>query len=140
MLTPFIDANVVPDALAVPIALKNSGRFEARLIAAFDPRLAAYPSAYGHDFAHSPPVKRLVKDAITLRKPPIVRRYSFRLQWRRPAKRPYFLSDAYLGKVIDLGFPFMSRLFDVGRIYENGQYNRLCTLEYLCQRFGLGVP
>ena len=137
--TPFIDPTIVADALPIPIARKNTGRFEAALIQAIDPRLAAYPSAYGHDFAHPPPAARVLAERATLLRPCWLRRYSFRLKWRRPARRPLVLSDAYVGMAIDLSFPVMSHFFDPGRIYENGQYNRLCTLELLSKTFGLRV-
>jgi asparagine synthase (glutamine-hydrolysing) len=136
-LTPFIDANVVPAALAVPLALKNAGRFEAALIRAVDPKLAAYASAYGHDFAHPPPLKARAAERIGLARPPWLRRHTFRLRHRRPEPRPWFLSDAYVGRVIDLSFPCVAKLFDTARIVEAGQYNRLCTLELLCETHGL---
>lgn len=136
-LTPFIDANVVPAALAVPLALKNAGRFEAALIRAVDPKLAAYASAYGHDFAHRPPLKARAAERIGLARPPWLRRHTFRLRHRRPEPRPWFLSDAYVGRVIDLSFPCVAKLFDTARIVEAGQYNRLCTLELLCETHGL---
>ncbi|MFO1188346.1 MAG: hypothetical protein U1E97_01830 [Alphaproteobacteria bacterium] len=138
-LTPFIDPNIVPGALSIPIALKNAGRFEAALIQAVDPRLAAYPSAYGHDFAHPPPFRRLLAERVTMLRPCWVRRHTFRLKWRQPAQRPLMLSDAILGQAIDPAFPVMSAFFDPARIYENGQYNRLCTLELLSKTFGLRV-
>jgi hypothetical protein len=138
-LTPFIDATIVPDALSIPMALKNAGRFEAALIHAVDPRLAAYPSAYGHDFAHPPPLGRVARERMTMLRPCWLRRHTFRLKWRKPAARPLVLSDAYVGKAIDLSFPVMSRFFDPARIHENGQYNRLCTLELLSETFGLRV-
>ena len=48
-LMPFLDHQVVAEAMTLPIGLKNAGRFEAMLLEAIDPVLARYPSAYGHD-------------------------------------------------------------------------------------------
>jgi asparagine synthase (glutamine-hydrolysing) len=50
-LTPFITQSLIERALRLPLRQKNTGRFEARLIREINPRLAAYPSAYGHSFA-----------------------------------------------------------------------------------------
>lgn len=134
-LTPFIDENIVPDALRLPLKLKNSGRFEARLIRAINPRLAAYQTVYGHGLASEPPLKRLFKDFKTLARPPLLRRFTYRMKHRRPVARPYWLSDDYVGRVIDLEFPYARRLFEVARVCDNEQYNRICTLELLFERY-----
>ena len=44
-LMPFLDHQVVAEAMRLPIRLKNAGRFEAQLLAAIDPSLA--PPALG---------------------------------------------------------------------------------------------
>jgi asparagine synthase (glutamine-hydrolysing) len=139
-LTPFIDENIVPDALNLPLRVKNSGRFEARLIRAINPRLAAYDTVYGHGLASEPPLKRLIKDFKTYARPPILRRFTYRLKHRRPAPRPYWLSDDYVGRVIDLEFPYARRLFEVARVCDNEQYNRICSLEVLFQRLEPAFP
>ena len=56
-LMPFLDQHVVAEAMKLPLALKNAGRFEAMLLNAIDPALARLPSAYGHDFAGPPDFK-----------------------------------------------------------------------------------
>ena len=81
-LTPFVERRTVASAVDVPIAFKNHGRFEAALINAFSPSLARYPSAYGHDFAGDVPLKRRIKDQLTLLRPPLLRRYAFRIKAR----------------------------------------------------------
>ena len=126
---------VVPDTLRVPLRIKNFGRFEARLIRAINPRLAAYQTVYGHGLATEPPLKRILKDLKTYARPPIVRRFTYRLKHCRPVARPYWLSDDYVGRVLDLEFPYARRLFDVARVCDNEQYNRICTLELLFERY-----
>ena len=139
-LTPFIDENVVPDTLSLPLRVKNFGRFEGRLIREINPRLAAYDTVYGHGLADDPPLKRILKDLKTYARPPLLRRFTYRLKNRRPAPRPYWLGDDYLGRVIDLEFPYARRLFEVARVCDNEQYNRICTLEYLFQRYQPAYP
>jgi asparagine synthase (glutamine-hydrolysing) len=134
-LTPFIDENVVPDALGLPLRIKNFGRFEARLIRAINPRLAAYQTVYGHGFAGEPPLRRILKDLRTYARPPVLRRFTYRWKHRRPGVRPYWLGDDYVGRVLDLDFPYARRLFQVTRVCDNEQYNRICTLELLFERY-----
>ncbi|MCB2100931.1 MAG: hypothetical protein KDE22_08690 [Rhodobacterales bacterium] len=133
-LTPFIDAAVVPAANDVPIGLKNHGRFEAAMIHAVDPALAAYASDYGHDFSGPPPLKRVVKDWTTLARPPILRRYSYRLRRRTRAGWPYLLGPGYVAAVVDPAFPRLSRYFRVDRVNDPAHFARICTLEYLLDR------
>lgn len=132
-LTPFIDANVVPAALALPLQYKNSGRFEARMIEAVSPALAAYPSDYGHSFVGTPPLKRRLKDRTIYMRPPRLRRLTFRLKHRNPPERPYWLSEAYLKRVIDPDAPYMREFFNIDRVNSLDHLNRIYTLELLFQ-------
>lgn len=137
-LTPFAEHGIVKDTVAIPIKYKNFGAFEARLIEETDSRLAGYPSAYGHDFARRPPVKRVLKEMATLIRPTYLRRYSYRLQMRmKHLARPYFLKPPYLHRVIDPSFPVMSRFFDMDGVRDLEHYRRICTLEYLARRLSL---
>lgn len=139
-LTPFIEAHVVAEALQVPIAMKNYGRFEAALIRATDPALARYPSAYGDDFMSPISLRRKLKDQMTMLRPPLLRRYSFRLRSRlRPAPRPPLLSRPHLDRVVDPALPIVSRYFRSADVRDNGQFARLCTLEYLFMRYAVAT-
>ena len=132
-LTPFIDANIIPAALALPLRYKNSGRFEASMIEAVSPALAAYPSDYGHSFIGTPPLKRLLKDQMVYMRPPRLRRLTFRLKHRKPPERPYWLSEPYLRRVIDPDAPYMRQFFNIDRINSLDHLNRIYTLELLFQ-------
>jgi len=52
---------------------------------------------------------------------------------------PYFLKQQYIGGTIDQDFPYMSRFFHVREFKDAEQYNRLCTLEYLFQRYNISL-
>jgi asparagine synthase (glutamine-hydrolysing) len=135
-LTPFIDYEVVKCASTIPMAEKNFGRFEARLIRAVSPTLAAYTSAYGHDFASSPSLRRIAGDLATLMRPPGLRRYSYRIQHRRRQRQfPYFLTAEYQEQVLVPGYPYLSRYVEVDAMRDGAQVNRVYTLEYLFARF-----
>lgn len=132
-LTPFIERATVASAIDVPIAFKNHGRFEAALINAFSPSLARYPSAYGHDFAGDVPLKRRFKDQLTLMRPPLLRRYAFRIKARmQPAALDH--GNRSWQAVIDPSFPQMREFFRIGQVRDRGQFLRICTLEYLFSR------
>ena len=75
--TPFINANVAADALAVPLKHKNSGLFEAQLIRANRPSLTVCPSDCGNSSAAEPPLKRRLSDLAVLMRPPQLRRLTF---------------------------------------------------------------
>lgn len=132
-LTPFIDANVVPDALAVPLRYKNSGRFEARLIARTDPALATYLSDYGHSFADAPPLCRRLRDRLTYARPPRLRRLAFRIKNRHAPDPPYWLTKPYYARIVDPDLPFMRQFFRIGQVNSLEQLNRILTLEVLFQ-------
>ena len=139
-LTPFIDANVVPSALVVPLRFKNAGRLEARMIRSVDPALAAYASDYGHSFAADPPLGYRLKDRVNRLRPPWLRRYSYRLKRRDRTDWPYYLAADYLTQVIDTDFPYMRRFFAVDCIADPEQFNRLASLEYLLQHSAAELP
>jgi asparagine synthase (glutamine-hydrolysing) len=135
-LTPFIEHAIVVGAAPVPIRFKNHGRFEAALIEALSPSLARYPSCYGHDFAGEVPLKRRFKDQLTLRRPPFLRRYAFRLKARLLPTTGGQDASRYRD-VFDPSLPALSRYFRVEKVDDAGQFARLCTLEYLFKRYGI---
>ena len=67
---PFFDREIVEEALTLPMALKNLGRFEAALLTRLDPSLASRPSAYGHAF-DQPPSREHVMSEMSTRSRPI---------------------------------------------------------------------
>lgn len=140
-LTPFIDYKVVRDAMGIPLAYKNSGLFEGRLLRRLNPGLAAYPSVYGHGFDTDPPLKRRLKDLATLWRPILLRRYSYRLQARSMSRqRPYVLQPSYMSSVLPEGFFYMKRFFDMDAMTDVGQLARAATLEYLFQSLDVDPP
>ena len=139
-LTPFIDANIVPDANAAPIKFKNFGKLEAAMIRMISPTLAAYDSDYGHNFDGDPPLRRKCKDLSTILRPPELRKYTYRLHRRTRDNWPYYLGRDYIDAILPDGFPYMNQFFDVDRIGDAEQFSRICTLEYLFHRFGPDVP
>lgn len=133
-LTPFIDANIVPDAVATPLKFKNYGRLEGAMIRMVSPALAAYESAYGHNFLDPPPQARKLKDLSTFLRPPALRRFTYRLHRRSRDSWTYYLKPDYIAEILRDDFSYMRRFVDVENIADGEQFARICTLEYLFQR------
>ncbi|CCG40566.1 asparagine synthetase B family protein [Magnetospirillum molischianum] len=138
-LYPYLEPSVFDGTWDIPLDLKNFGRLEGRMIQRLSPSLASHTSNYGFDFTGPVPWRYRVKMTLNSCRPPWMRRLSYRHQWRRMGPMPYFLGPDYLSMVIDTSFPFMRQLFRVDRVHDAEAFNRLCTVEYLCQRYGAAL-
>ena len=142
-LMPFLSRTVVEEALRIPMPLKRAGRFEAMLLNHIDPSLARHMSAYGHSFAEPPSARHEREEWRTVIRPPWIRQKSYGVRrWMKRTSDEHggLLSPIFLGRVIDLHFPAMSRFFRIDRVAEDaGLYRRVATLEYLAQHLGSRV-
>lgn len=138
-LMPFLDRDVVAEAMTIPLALKNAGRFEARLLESIDPRLARLPSAYGHDFATPPSLRHRLGEWSTRARPVRLRQRSYEIRRRlgpMADEHGGLLGPDYLGRVVDLDYPIMRRFFRIEHIRDSGLLRRIANLEYLAKRLG----
>ena len=138
-LMPFLDHQVVAGAMALPMRLKQAGRFEAQLLAAIDPELARQPSAYGHDFAGPPSRAHRMSEWSSRIRPAWVRRESYGIRRRlRPMSDEHggLLGPAYMNRVLDPAFPAMRRFFRMDQITDSGLWRRIACLEYLAHHLG----
>jgi len=134
---PFCEYAITREAANIPVRWRTHGVFQSKLLTRINPRLAAYPSAYGHSFAEPVSFAHRFSDAISLYRPPWLRRYSYRMKrrLRAPADpRVGLMVPAFLDKVFDTSFPVMRRLFDMRRLSDPGLFKAIATLEYLAQR------
>ncbi len=131
-LIPFIDVNVVPDALRLPLRYKNSRMFEARMIREISPSRAKHLSDYGHSFDVDPPLARRLRHRMVFLRPPR-RRLSFRIKNRSLPGLPYWLTRDYTGRVIDPEMPVMRRFLGMDRVNNADHLNGIYSLEYLFQ-------
>ncbi len=135
-LTPFAEPSLIGPAADIPLVFKDFGRFEAALIQAIDPRLAAYPSAYGHRLDRPQPLVSRLRDWLAMRRPPRVRALSFRLQHRSPETLPYGLERPHIDAVLPHGLQQVSELWKIDRLFAADQFARAATLEYFLSRSG----
>lgn len=136
---PFLDQRVVAEAMTLPMPLKRAGVFEAALLTAIDPMLAARPSAYGHHFAEPPSRKHRFDEWATRVRPIWLRKNSYAIQRRlRPMGDEHggLHADEYMGRVIDLDYPMMRRWFDVDNVTDSGLKRRIALLEYFAAHLG----
>ncbi|HYI64036.1 MAG TPA: hypothetical protein VEW71_04040 [Allosphingosinicella sp.] len=138
-LMPFLDHQVVAQAMWLPLGLKNAGRFEAMLLNAIDPALARMPSAYGHDFTGDPGRRHRLSEWATRMRPVALRQRSYAIRRRLgPVADEHggLLSRDYMGRVVDLEYPAMRRYFRTEFIADSGMMRRIANLEYLAARLG----
>lgn len=138
-LMPFLDHRIVAEAAGLPMRSKQAGRFEAALLTSIDPVLAAYPSAYGHDFAAGPDARRRLGEWGSRVRPLWLRERSYAIRRRLgPLDDEHggLLDTAYRAGVVDPGFPVMRRFFAVDRIRDAGLRRRIAALEYLARHLG----
>ena len=109
------------------------------MIRGVNPELAAFNSIYGFPFSAPPPLAYRLKTAESIHRPPWLRRLTYRLK-REPSVRPQFLGDDHLGTVLDIDTPYMRHLFRLDRVGDPSVFNRIMTIEYLCQKFGAQLP
>lgn len=140
MFFPYLETTAIAGTSAAPIAFKDHGILQGRMIELVSERLAAYPSDYGFALSGARPLKYRIKSYLGTHRPPALRALSFRLTHRAPQPRDGALSDAQLGRVLDLQFPLMRTLFDIDKVYSTQQFGRIGSLEYLGQQLGLDVP
>ena len=132
-LMPFLDHRFVAEAMRLPMPLRWAGRAEAMLLAAIDPRLASYPSAYGHDFSGVPSRRHLVSEWTSRSRPAWLRERSYRLRrWLGASGDEHGCvpDPSLMEQVIDPSFPHMRAFFRPERIRDPALWRRVACLEY----------
>ncbi|MFO1197187.1 MAG: hypothetical protein U1E86_09470 [Burkholderiaceae bacterium] len=134
-LTPLLDPPLVRLALALPLAWKDYGRFEGRLIAALDPALGALPLSYGFAPVDGPSRSYAAKMWLQHRRPPWLRARTVRLKrlaGRLPA--PVACEDA---RALVTGKRRIDDLIDLARLADSEQLERALTLEVVLREWSI---
>jgi len=135
---PFLDRRITNHASRIPIAMKSHGAFESEIIYRVDPRLAAHPSGYGHNFVGAPPRSRILHDLATYLRPPTLRRMTFRLKQWRHGKLTWqgYLGEDFVKRVLPDGVPILGQLFKLSAISNYQHAARILSLEYALAQYG----
>jgi hypothetical protein len=135
---PFYERNITDLAATIPLNLKRAGMFESELIVRADPRLAAYSSQYGHNFADPPPFRRTIGDTVKTQTPPILRPrlYALRERLGRSATEDY-LSATYVESVLGRELHPVTTMFNMSVLHDPRMKSRVLSLAYLACRLGL---
>ena len=68
-------------------------------------------------------------------RPVWLRRLSYRIQHRKRGVLPPYLSDTHLAAAMEADFPYMRALFKPEKVADEAAFNRIATLEFLCERY-----
>jgi asparagine synthase (glutamine-hydrolysing) len=132
-LFPFMEPRSVAGTFNIPIKWKSHGLFEGRMIRRINPRLAAYPSSYGHSFKTDPSLLTRTKYLTTYLRPPYLRKFSYRVQHVGKKKHEWPVEASLLSRVLDTSFPFMRPFFHVEKITDPDVLDRVATMELICE-------
>jgi hypothetical protein len=115
------------------LRLKKLGRLEARLIRSIDPRLASYPSAYGHPLNGRVTLAHRASEALARRRPPYLRHASFRLKTALlgPPRLPVALLNPAIDRLLPRGPSLLRRYLHIGKLRDTAQRHRSLTAEHL---------
>jgi asparagine synthase (glutamine-hydrolysing) len=107
-LLPFAEPRLAFPASRVPLEHKAYGRFEAEMIRRLSPRLAAYPSSYGHPFGADMPLAKRMRESAErhcrgeLPLPLVALAYRLLRKKSQYNSAPHYYSEKYLRTVLDL--------------------------------------
>ncbi len=135
MFFPFMQAQLIEGTDEIPIAFKEYGQLEARIICLLDRRIASIPSGYGFAFSQPPPLRYRAKLWMTLFRPPWLRRKTYRIRFAKPRPFPPYLERDFLEKLMDPSMPYMQRYFNIERLHDPDAFNRVATMEYVFQTY-----
>ncbi len=137
MAFPYLEHSLIRTAAGIPLGLKNNGRLQAAMICAISPSLGSLPTSYGFPFNQPPSLSSRI-DSLKSRLRPTGLRHKL---WNLAHKdqRPFAteLGHRHLKAVIDPAMPLMKHYFNIDAIDDADCFNRVATLEYLGQRFGI---
>lgn len=136
---PFLEPTIIEGTESIPIAFKQYGRLEARMIQLIRPSLARYHTTRGFAPAEPVPLRYKLVSQLNLRRPTWLRPYSYWLRHWRPALRPAPLCEAFHQRVIDEELPVMRTYFRPEHIHDPEVLNRICTMEWLSECRGSAV-
>ena len=126
--TPLVDLELVRAASVLPLAWKNAGALEARLIAALHAGVASQPSSYGFRFADGPGPRARWAEWVHGRRPVALRPLINAVRRRTTKARPHpdFVARA---RVLFPGEWRLDALLDLQRLPDDDAFARALSIE-----------
>lgn len=126
--TPLLDLELVRATCALPLAWKNAGRLEARLIAELHAGVAAQPSSYGFRFADGPGRRACWTEWVHGKRPVALRPFinAVRRRATRARPRPGFVARA---RALFPGEWRLDPLLDLERLPDDDAFARALSIE-----------
>lgn len=126
--TPLVDAWTVQASADLPIAWKNAGRFESRLISALHAGIASQPSAYGFAFDRGPDARALRAERAMCLRPVWARPWINALRRRAGRQRT---SPDFVARCRDLlpGEWRLDPVLDLARLPDDDAFARALSIE-----------
>jgi asparagine synthase (glutamine-hydrolysing) len=132
-LFPFLEPTIIEGTESIPIAFKQYGRLQARMIQIIRPSLARCPTTRRFCPAEPVPLWYKLMSQLNIQRPTWIRPYGYRLRHRNRRVRPEYLREAVMQHVIDPELPVMRAYFHPEHIHDPQVFNRVCTMEWLSQ-------
>ena len=126
--TPLMDLNTVRLAWQLPMAWKNAGRLESRLVAKLHHGIADQPSAYGFRFSDVPDWRARYKEWSTCARPVFARPYinAARRRLRKVGVAPGLIAHC---RSLLPGEWRMDPVLDLKRLPDNHAFARALAIE-----------
>lgn len=139
MAFPYLEHSLIRTAGGIPLPLKNNGRLQATMICTISPSLASLPTSYGFPFNQPPNLSNRLDSLKSRLRPTRLRHLLWNLAHRD--QRPFAteLCERHLKAVINPDMPIMRHYFRIEALDDEDCFNRIATLEYLGERFGIAL-
>ena len=134
-LTPFTEPELTHFSFDVPYRFKQLGHFESGLIKHIDPAIAKYPSIYGFNFDGKAPLKKVMKNSVSVATPVLLKfalkKLAFIKKLRKNAfpELPYYLQRDYLKNSINFNDLIIANYFNLENIKDAYTLSRALTVE-----------
>lgn len=127
-VTPLVDLKTVLQTCSLPLAWKNAGRLESRLIARFHPGVAGQPSTYGFRFSDGPDSRARFAEWITCMRPMFARPYinAARRRLHKLGVTPGMIARC---RALLPGEWRLDSLLDLQRLPDNAAFARALAVE-----------
>lgn len=139
-LLPYAEPSLACPSYGIALRHKVYGRFESEMIRRLHPRLAAYPSSYGHRLCDPPPLARRLRESAErhcrnlLPLALVFAGYRMLRKKNQYNSSPYFYAEPYLRAIVEPDNLRVAEYFDLPKVRALDDpfvLSRLLTVELL---------